>query len=133
VLVAEDNGVNRLVVQHMLHKGGHEVSLVVTGRQAVEAALTGAFDVVLMDVQMPEMNGLEATEAIRAHETGRRVPIIGITAHALRGDRERCLEAGMDDYLPKPVRRRQLDQALARTVPAVERPDALTATADGGT
>ena len=94
MLVAEDNAVNRLVVQHMLQKSGHEVSLVVTGRQAVEAALTGAFDVVLMDVQMPEMNGLEATAAIRAHETGRRLPIIGITAHALRGDRERCLEAG---------------------------------------
>jgi signal transduction histidine kinase/ligand-binding sensor domain-containing protein/ActR/RegA family two-component response regulator len=127
VLVAEDNAVNRLVVQHMLHKGGHKVSLVVTGREAVEAALTGAFDVVLMDVQMPEMNGLEATAAIRAQQTGRRVPIIGITAHALRGDRERCLEAGMDDYLPKPVRRHQLDQALARAVPGVGQPEALAA------
>ena len=126
VLVAEDNAVNRLVVQHMLRKGGHEVILVVTGREAVEAALSEAFDVVLMDVQMPEMSGLEATAAIRAQQTGRRVPIIGITAHALRGDRERCLEAGMDDYLPKPVRRRQLDQALARAVPAVDEPEALT-------
>jgi two-component system, sensor histidine kinase and response regulator len=100
---------------------------VTTGLEAVEAALTGAFDVVLMDVQMPEMNGLEATAAIRAQETGRRLPIIGITAHALRGDRERCLEAGMDDYLTKPVRRRQLDQALARAVPGVERPETVTA------
>ena len=76
---------------------------------------------------MPEMNGLEATAAIRARHTGGHLPIIGITAHALRGDRERCLEAGMDDYLAKPVRRRQLDQALARAVPAVDEPQALTA------
>jgi CheY-like chemotaxis protein/anti-sigma regulatory factor (Ser/Thr protein kinase) len=127
VLVAEDNAVNRLVIQHMLHKGGHQVSLVTTGREAVESALTGHFDVVLMDVQMPEMNGLEATAAIRARDTGGHLPIIGITAHALLGDRERCLEAGMDDYLSKPVRRRQLDQALARAVSVMDEPEAVTA------
>jgi signal transduction histidine kinase/ligand-binding sensor domain-containing protein/AmiR/NasT family two-component response regulator len=127
VLVAEDNAVNRLVIQHMLHKGGHQVSLVTTGREAVESALTGHFDVVLMDVQMPEMDGLEATVAIRARHTGGHLPIVGITAHALLGDRERCLEAGMDDYLSKPVRRRQLDQALARAVSVMDEPEAVTA------
>jgi len=118
VLVAEDNAVNQLVVQEMLHKSGHSVSMVATGREAVEAALSGAFDVVLMDVQMPEMNGLEATVEIRARQTDGRLPIIGVTAHALRGDRERCLEAGMDYYLPKPIRRVELNSALARAVPA---------------
>ena len=117
VLVAEDNAVNQLVVQKMLHKSGHQVSMVATGREAVEAALSGAFDVVLMDVQMPEMDGLEATGEIRARQTHGRLPIIGVTAHALRGDRERCLEAGMDYYLPKPIRRRDLDTALGRAIP----------------
>jgi signal transduction histidine kinase/ActR/RegA family two-component response regulator len=116
VLVAEDNPVNRLVVQHMLHRGGHRVTVVTTGREAVDAVAARAFDVVLMDVQMPEMNGLEATAIIRATELERRTPIIGITAHALRGDRERCLEAGMDDYLAKPVSRDELNRVLARTV-----------------
>ena len=127
VLVAEDNAVNRMVVQHMLRKGGHSVTLAVTGREAVAAAVSGTFDVVLMDVQMPEMNGLEATAAIRAQQGGQRVAIIGVTAHALRGDRERCLEAGMDDYLAKPIRRRELDQALARAVGASDWPEALAA------
>jgi len=129
VLVAEDNAVNQLVVQSMLHKSGHRAALVATGREAVDAALSGAFDVVLMDVQMPEMNGLEATAEIRARQSHGRLPIIGVTAHALRGDRERCLEAGMDYYLPKPIRRRELDNALARAVPADIREEAMTAEA----
>jgi len=69
--------------------------------------------VVLMDVQMPEMNGIEATRNIRAREKGSRLPVVGLTAHAFRADRDRCLEAGMDDFLAKPVRRRELDRALA--------------------
>jgi signal transduction histidine kinase/ligand-binding sensor domain-containing protein/ActR/RegA family two-component response regulator len=116
VLVAEDNQVNRIVVQHMLARSGHRVTFVGTGHEAIAAARTGGFDVILMDVQMPEMNGLEATTAIRADALISHLPIIGITAHALRGDRERCLDAGMDDYLPKPIRRRDLDAALARVV-----------------
>jgi signal transduction histidine kinase/ligand-binding sensor domain-containing protein/ActR/RegA family two-component response regulator len=123
VLVAEDNPVNRLVVQHMLHRGGHRVTVVTTGREAVDAVAARAFDVVLMDVQMPEMNGLEATAIIRATELGRRTPIIGITAHALRGDRERCLESGMDDYLAKPVSRDELNRVLTRTLAGALVPD----------
>jgi signal transduction histidine kinase/ligand-binding sensor domain-containing protein/CheY-like chemotaxis protein len=113
VLVAEDNSVNCLVVQHMLGKSGHSVTVVGNGAQAVEQALTGRFDVVLMDVQMPRMNGIEATRSIRAREKGGRLPIVGLTAHAFRADRDRCLDAGMDDFLAKPVRRRELDRALA--------------------
>jgi CheY-like chemotaxis protein len=123
VLVAEDNPVNRLVVQHMLHRGGHRVTVVTTGREAVDAVAARAFDVVLMDVQMPEMNGLEATAIIRATELGRRTPIIGITAYALRGDRERCLESGMDDYLAKPVSRDELNRVLTRTLAGALVPD----------
>jgi CheY-like chemotaxis protein len=113
VLVAEDNPVNCLVVQRMLARSGHDVTVVGTGVAAIEQTLTGRFDVVLMDVQMPEMNGIEATRTIRARETGWRVPIVGLTAHAFRGDRERCLEAGMDEFLAKPVRRAELDRTLA--------------------
>jgi CheY-like chemotaxis protein len=89
----------------MLEDQGHEVTVVGNGRLALEALATGAFDVVLMDVQMPEMDGLEATAEIRARErqTGRRIPIIALTAHTQAADRERCIEAGMDDYLAKPI------------------------------
>jgi PAS domain S-box-containing protein len=108
VLVAEDNAVNRTLVTRLLRKRGHRITAVDNGGAAV-AALTGAgstsFDVALMDVQMPHMNGLEATAAIRQHEgaSGAHVPIIALTAHAMRGDRERCLAAGMDAYLSKPI------------------------------
>jgi CheY-like chemotaxis protein len=108
VLVAEDNLVNRKLVTRLLQKRGHRVTAVETGRAAVAALASPAakrFDVVLMDVQMPEMNGLEATAAIRQREAaaGGHVPIIALTAHALQGDRERCLAAGMDAYLVKPI------------------------------
>ena len=107
ILVAEDHAVNRKLVTTLLRRRGHTVKAVENGRAAV-AALGGAtdrFDVVVMDLQMPEMGGLEATEAIRAREgaAGRHVPIVALTAHALRGDRERCLAAGMDEYLSKPI------------------------------
>jgi CheY-like chemotaxis protein len=117
VLVAEDNPVNCLVVQRMLARRGHAVTVVGNGADAVECALTGRFDVVLMDVQMPEMNGLEATVRIRERESGGRLPIVGLTAHALRGDLERCLDAGMDHYLAKPIRRADLDRVLAAITP----------------
>jgi two-component system sensor histidine kinase/response regulator len=108
VLVAEDNRVNRKLVTTLLRKRGHQVQAVDNGRKAVDALAGSAgarIDVVLMDVQMPEMGGLEATGAIRASEAGtsRHVPIIALTAHAMQGDRQRCLDAGMDGYLAKPI------------------------------
>jgi two-component system, sensor histidine kinase and response regulator len=108
VLVAEDNMVNRKLVTTLLHKRGHKVKAVENGRAAVDAisvARGGKFDVVLMDLQMPEMSGFEATQAIRQGESpdGRHLPIIALTAHAMQGDRERCLAAGMDGYLSKPI------------------------------
>jgi signal transduction histidine kinase/DNA-binding response OmpR family regulator/ligand-binding sensor domain-containing protein len=106
ILLAEDNAVNQRVAQRMLQKMGHEVVLAVNGRTAVEAMTQGQFDLVLMDVQMPEMDGFEATSAIRALETELRrdsTPVVAMTAHAMSGDRELCLSAGMNDYLAKPI------------------------------
>ena len=117
VLVADDNAINRTVTERMLQRGGHTVALAKDGLQAMEMALAGRFDLVLMDVQMPEMDGLAATVAIRrAETTTRRTPIVGLTAHALRGDRDRCLDAGMDDYVAKPVRRQELEAAMVRAL-----------------
>src|SRR5690606_27174285 len=103
ILLAEDNVVNQRYVEALLTRAGHTVEIVGDGKAAVERGLSGRFDLVLMDLQMPELSGLEATEQIRAAEaeTGRHLPIIALTAHALQGDRERCLTAGMDDYLSK--------------------------------
>jgi signal transduction histidine kinase/ActR/RegA family two-component response regulator len=105
ILVAEDNVVNRKLVTTLLAKRGYVTVTVVNGRQAVAALTEGMFDVVLMDVQMPEMDGLEATAAIRKLEavTGTHVQIIALTAHAMKGDREICMAAGMDGYLSKPI------------------------------
>jgi CheY-like chemotaxis protein len=115
VLVVEDNPVNQMLATRVLQKKGHSVVVAGNGRQALEALAGQKFDVVLMDVNMPEMDGLAATAAIRAREegTGRRVPIVALTAQALAGDRERCLAAGMDAYLSKPVRGAQLLRAVA--------------------
>ncbi len=118
ILVAEDHAVNRKVVTLLLRKRGHIVRAVENGRAAVRTLerTSQPFDVVVMDLQMPVMGGLDAARAIRRREGGgsRRVPIIALTAHALRGDRERCLEAGMDDYLPKPIDIDQLTAAVER-------------------
>jgi len=105
ILLAEDNAVNRLLVTALLGKRGHAAITVGNGREAVAAVAESVFDVVLMDVQMPEMDGLEATAAIRMAEqaTGAHVPIIALTAHAMKGDREGCMAAGADGYLSKPV------------------------------
>ena len=119
ILVAEDNPVNQRVAVRMLEKRGHSVVVAENGKRAVEALERGSFDLILMDVQMPEMSGLEATAAIRDQErlTGAHVPIVGVTAHAMKGDRERCLEAGMDEYLSKPLRPPELFDALDRMRP----------------
>jgi PAS domain S-box-containing protein len=115
VLVAEDNAVNQIVARKMLEKRGHRVTVVESGKAAIEAIRQSGYDLVLMDVQMPEMDGFEATRQIRAFEasTGSLpVRIIATTAHAMQGDRERCLEAGMNDYLSKPIRQDELSSVL---------------------
>ena len=117
ILLAEDNVVNQTLVRRLLEKEGHDVELVTDGGFAVERLEHDGVDLVLMDVQMPSMDGLEATRRIRARaaETGRdRVPIVAMTAHALKGDRELCLEAGMDDYVSKPLHPAELFDAIFR-------------------
>ena len=114
ILVAEDNLVNRAVAIGILEKEGHVLVHAATGREAVEAFSDGLFDLILMDVQMPEMDGFEATRRIRELEeaSGRHTPIVAMTAHAMAGDRERCLAAGMDNYVSKPLRKEDLLRAL---------------------
>jgi signal transduction histidine kinase/CheY-like chemotaxis protein len=123
VLLAEDNAVNQQVAVGLLTRRGHFVTVVANGKDAVEVSAREPFDLILMDLQMPVMGGLEATAAIRAREanSSRRMPIIAMTAHAMRGDRERCLDAGMDGYLSKPIEKdalyaavEQTDQVMAR-------------------
>lgn len=116
VLLAEDNVVNQRLAMRYVEKRGHRVKLVATGQQVLEAIAQEQFDVVLMDVQMPEMDGLEATAQIRAQEqaAGGHLPIVAMTAHAMKGDRERCLAAGMDDYVSKPLQAHELYRALER-------------------
>jgi CheY-like chemotaxis protein/HPt (histidine-containing phosphotransfer) domain-containing protein len=110
LLLAEDNVVNQRLAATILERRGHKVSIATNGHEALAALERQTFDVVLMDVQMPEMGGFEATAAIRAREreTGSHVPIIAITAHVMKGDRERCLAAGMDEYITKPLASRSL-------------------------
>jgi signal transduction histidine kinase/CheY-like chemotaxis protein len=116
VLLAEDNAVNQKLMLHVLEKRGYSVTVAGDGLLTLEAYKRQSFDLVLMDIQMPGMGGFEATEAIRQLEeaTGRHIPIIALTAHAMKGDRERCLEAGMDDYLTKPVQKAALFEAIQR-------------------
>jgi len=116
ILLAEDNQVNQRLAVRLLEKQGHLVVVASTGREALEAVSREEFELILMDVQMPVMNGYDATRAIRACErnSGRHIPIIALTAYAMHGDREICLEAGMDDYLSKPIQIRDLHTVLAR-------------------
>ncbi len=116
ILVAEDTPANQKVVRHVLGNHGHHLEIAENGRQALALVEQQDFDVVLMDVQMPEMDGLQATAAIRrlADAKKARVPIVAMTAHALKGDRERCLAAGMDDYLSKPIKREELIETVER-------------------
>jgi CheY-like chemotaxis protein len=141
ILLAEDTAVNQMVACAMLEAAGHTVEVARDGRQAVECMAKGPFDVVLMDIQMPEMDGFEATAAIREmekHTGGGHTPVIAMTAHALSGYRELCLAAGMDDYLTKPIKRQLLLQTLealpgrpepaiaaGRDVPEAPRPGGL--------
>jgi len=115
ILVVEDNAINRLVAVDLLRDRGHETVTAENGREALERLRKERFDLVLMDVRMPEMDGLEAVKRIRAGEAGDpAVPIAAMTAHALAGDRERFLAAGMDDYLAKPLDTAELDRVLGR-------------------
>jgi two-component system, sensor histidine kinase and response regulator len=118
VLVAEDNAVNQQVAVGMLERAGHEARVAANGREVLALLDREAFDAVLMDVQMPELDGLETTAAIRERErsTGGHVPIVALTAHAMKGDAERCLRAGMDAYLAKPLQPRELASAIAGVV-----------------
>jgi len=118
VLVAEDNPVNQRLAQHLLKTRGHDAFIASNGREAVDALAREHFDVVLMDLQMPEMDGFEATASIRVRErtTGKRQPIIAVTAHAMQGDRQRCLDADMDGYVSKPIKPVELFEVLDRVV-----------------
>jgi CheY-like chemotaxis protein len=122
VLLAEDNEVNRRVAGLMLESLGAMVDFVGDGREAVELRFRNRYDVILMDLQMPRMDGLEATRTIRSCEAdGDRVPIIALTANAFPSDRQRCLDAGMDHHLRKPIRRAALEDALRRAAPPAPR------------
>jgi CheY-like chemotaxis protein len=116
ILVAEDNLNNQQLALSLLSKQGHSVVIAGDGREAISAFKREPFDLILMDVQMPDADGFEATECIRALErsTSTRIPIIAMTAHAMTGDREKCFAAGMDAYVSKPIRRAELLQAIAK-------------------
>jgi PAS domain S-box-containing protein len=131
LLLAEDNLVNQKLAVRLLEKQGHRVVVAANGTEAVRTVSREPFDLVLMDVQMPEMDGFEATAAIRQREksTGRHTPILAMTAYAMKGDRERCLEAGMDGYISKPIQPRELCEAIERLAPKAA-PSAVNDTLD---
>jgi len=124
ILLADDNAVNQKLAVRLLEKCGHEVVVTENGREVLAALEAQCFDLVLMDVQMPEMDGLEATEVIRERErnTGSHLPVIAMTAHAMKGDEERCLSAGMDDYVSKPIRPSELFATIERVLESPEDP-----------
>ncbi|MEO5616613.1 MAG: response regulator, partial [Candidatus Eisenbacteria bacterium] len=119
LLLAEDNPVNRSMIVRMIEKHGHHVRAVEDGCEALAALEAESFDLILMDVQMPELDGFAATTAIRKRErgSGRHIPILAITAHAMKGDRERCLQHGMDGYLSKPIQSKDLFAAIEKLMP----------------
>ena len=124
VLLAEDNAINQRLTVRLLEKRGHTVTVVQDGTEALAALRRQMFDVVLMDIQMPCMDGLETTRFGREQDTATRVPIVAMTAHAMQGDRERCLAAGMDGYVSKPLRPTELFEVIARlTAPAASTPE----------
>ncbi|MCP4715743.1 MAG: response regulator, partial [Deltaproteobacteria bacterium] len=120
ILVAEDDYVNQQVISEILQKFGYYAEIVVNGHEAVAKLEQHDFDLVLMDVQMPEMDGIEATQIIRdpvSRVRDHKVPVIAVTAHAMAGDRERFLEAGMDDYVAKPLQMNELIEMIRRFLP----------------
>jgi PAS domain S-box-containing protein len=121
ILVAEDNRVNAMLAVRLLEKRGHQVQVASDGREALEELKKADFDLVLMDVQMPVMGGFEATAAVREMEkaTGKHIPIVALTAHAVTGDRERCLAAGMDGYVRKPIRPEELFEQIEALIPSI--------------
>jgi CheY-like chemotaxis protein len=128
LLLAEDNAVNQRLAVRILEKRGHHITVVGTGKDALCALERENFDAVLMDVQMPRIDGFEATSIIREWEkkTGKHQYIIAMTAHAMTGDRERCLAAGMDEYISKPLDAQRLIELLERTVPLTSAPTVAT-------
>ena len=128
VLIVEDNALNQRLAKELLRQLGANVTLAANGLEAVEAAARERFDAILMDVQMPEMDGLEATRRIRAQPAGRTVPILAMTAHALAGSREECLAAGMNDFIGKPITVRGVTSVLARYLTGVVAPVAVART-----
>jgi CheY-like chemotaxis protein len=136
ILIAEDNRINQMVTRRVVEHLGHEAVLASNGQGAVELFAAGGFDLVLMDVQMPEMDGFTATAELRAMEaaSGRHTPVLAVTAYAMQGDRERCLAAGMDGYVVKPLTTRDLGEAIRRFYPeeaAAEEQQADAASASG--
>ena len=121
ILLAEDNVINQRLVLRLLEKQGFSARVANNGLEALAAVQEESFDLALMDVQMPDMSGLEATAAIRALEqpSGRHLPVVAMTAHAMKGDRERCLHAGMDGYLSKPIQVKELLSIMNDLLPAV--------------
>jgi CheY-like chemotaxis protein len=117
VLLVEDNPVNQKLAKLMLAKGGYQVEAAGNGLEAVErfTASPEDFDLILMDIQMPEMDGMEATRAIR-RKGFNAIPIVAMTAHAMKGDREKCLEAGMDDYITKPIKRETVFKMIEKWI-----------------
>lgn len=119
ILLVEDNEMNRDMLSRRLARRGHEVVIAVDGPEGVAKALEGGWDLILMDMSLPEIDGWEATRRIRAENVGRTVPIIALTAHAMSGDREKALDAGCDDYDTKPV---DLERLLGKMAALLDRP-----------
>jgi CheY-like chemotaxis protein len=119
--LAEDNLVNQVLATRLLEKRGHHVQVAGDGREALEELKKADFDLVLMDIQMPVMGGFEATAAVREMEkgTGKHIPIVALTAHAVNGDRERCLAMGMDGCMAKPIRPEELFEQIESLIPSV--------------
>ena len=133
ILLAEDNPMNQKLAVALLKKAGYTVDAVDNGRLAVEAANRRAYDLILMDVQMPEMDGFEATKVIRRKQEGKKCPpIVAMTAHAMKGDREKCLQAGMDDYLAKPIEPQELFDAIAKWTGASDPQETMVGRGESG-
>ena len=133
ILLAEDNVVNQRLATRLLEKRGHRVAVAANGHEALDALAKDSFDLVLMDVQMPEMDGMEATAKIRDMEkvTGKHQPVVALTAHAMKADHDLCLAAGMDGYLTKPIRQQELDELLEKYTRAVNNAPAVPVPAKG--